>query len=295
MRKSVIIGSLVAGAFLLPAIASAGVVTGRCDTCHTMHASQDNVTTTRNPTLLKGSGCAGCHAISFTNSAAGVGGAFNAPQVIATTNTLSGGRFVAASDNQHNVADYGAVDSVLGNNAPGGGNTGIQLTCVNCHDGSGTHHGTSGPYRMLAGVSGSGAADYGVAGRSGNAYDAASLNTFCEGCHTLFHGTGNTDANLGSYGGWLRHPVNIRLADADAAVTRGYVADYAAAANELNETPLGDDGLGNVDVLMCLTCHVAHGSANSDMLAWSYANMNAGSGARDGGCENCHTYGATGY
>ena len=42
MKKNVIIGSLVAGAFLLPAIASAGVVDGRCDNCHTMHASQDN-------------------------------------------------------------------------------------------------------------------------------------------------------------------------------------------------------------------------------------------------------------
>lgn len=295
MKKSVIIGSLIAGAFLLPATASAGVVGGRCDNCHTMHASQGGVTTTKNATLLKGSGCAACHAISFTNTTQGIGGGYNAPQVIATSNTLSGGRFDLTSDNQHNVLDYGAADSVFGEPltvTPGGNPQTAQIECVTCHTGSGTHHGTTGPYRMITGLSGTGSLVYGaVVGRSDNTYDAASMNTFCSTCHGLFHGTGSGDTNLGTYGGWLRHPVNISLADADTATSRGYVADYAGAgAPGEDESPLG---VGSV--LMCLSCHYAHGSAQADMLAWTYSVMDAGDNARNGGCENCHTYGATGY
>lgn len=299
MKKNVIIGSLVAGAFLLPAIASAGVVTGRCDKCHTMHASQDGVSTARNATLLKGAGCVGCHALQTSNNTTGVGGAFNAPQVIATTNTLSGGYFTTTGDDQHNVAPYAAADSQLGDVAPGGVDLGAQLTCVDCHTGSGSHHGTSGPYRMLSGVSGTGAGDYGVAGRSGNTYDSPGINGLCASCHPNFH----TAAEQGVYGAWDRHPTDIRLADADtywtgqAAGTRNYAVDYAAAIGTHNAddvTPLGTVG-ANSDYLMCLTCHVAHGSGERDMLAWSYGTVAAGGGTRDGGCENCHSYGTTGY
>lgn len=303
MKKSVLIGSLVAGAFLLPAVASAGVVQGRCDTCHTMHASQDGSTWTPNAVLLKGSGCAACHALSTSNDASGLGGAFNAPQVIATTNTLSGGYFSLTGDSQHNVLDYTtAEDSVYSPTGTGpfgdyrgpGGDAAraTRLECVNCHNGSGAHHGTGGPYRMLNGVSGTGDADYGATvGRSGNTYDAASMNTFCAGCHGNFHGTGSGDANIGSYGSWIRHPVNITLADAHLQTSRDYANDYTAAgATALDQSPLGTGG-----VVMCLSCHVAHGNAQPDMLAWTYNDMNAGNGTRDGGCENCHSYGTSGY
>ena len=41
------------------------------------------------------------------------------------------------------------------------------------------------------------------------------------------------------------------------------------------------------DMVMCLSCHVAHGSPYDDLLRWDYALMEAGS-SNTGGCFVCH-------
>lgn len=301
MKKNVIIGSLVAGAFLLPALAGAGVVTGRCDKCHTMHASQDGNTSTPNANLLRGNGCLACHAESgATNGAAGTGGTYNAPQVHDSATQLSGGYFTAGSfDGQHNVAGFANEDAAFG--AGSGwdipGNTAVmtgQIICQDCHEIAG-HHATPTTYRMLGWnsgantVAGTGDGNYGVAGRSGNTYDATTMNGLCGSCHGDFHGTGSGDANLGSYGGWLRHPVNITLTDADTNTTRGYVADYGVAG-ATDQTPTG---VGQT--VMCLSCHRAHGSAYADIIEWDQSTVLAGGNTRNTGCENCHNYAGGGY
>ena len=280
MKKSVIIGSLVAGAFLLPAIASAGVATGRCDKCHTMHASQNGVTATPNQQLLIGSGCIGCHAEGAVanSSVNGKGGTKNAPQVDDPSGwagtSLAGGYFTRAGsdwDGQHNVSGLTNADTVFGTGLtqiPGNAAIGTmaRITCEDCHRSAGHH--TDGGYRMLSygatAVAGTEPANYGVSiNRAAAEYDGTTMNGFCDSCHPDFHGTVG-DAEVGSYGSWIRHPVNITLGQADAATAgKGASIDYVSAyttgpADHQSVTPISA-----TSQVMCLSCHLAHGGAEN--------------------------------
>ena len=152
LNKKILLGSLVAGAFLLPLTAGAGVVNGPCVNCHTMHASQDGTTTAPNAQLLLGSGCVTCHAHAEDNGPAGVsaGVLVPAPQVDgiagALVNPNAGGFFqiAAATDEfQHNnLLVTAGQDGILALTPPGGAVMATQIDCANCHQGSGGHHGT---------------------------------------------------------------------------------------------------------------------------------------------------------
>jgi predicted CXXCH cytochrome family protein len=50
-------------------------------------------------------------------------------------------------------------------------------------------------------------------------------------------------------------------------------------------------GQNSQGIVLCLSCHRAHGSAHDDLLRWDYAGMQAGTtGAEAGsGCFICHT------
>lgn len=306
--RNLVIGGLLAGAFLLPSLASAGKVTGVCVNCHTMHNSQNNAsmngTGTPNNSLLSASNCAGCHAQGAANNASGVGGTKAAPQVDDATNVLSGGYFTkngTSSALQHNVSDIAAIgqDAVLALNTPGGVARGTQLGCADCHNGSGGHHGTGGGFRLLgAAVTGTPAANYGVqAATVGNRSEATYTDTMdgkCATCHPNFHGNavgGNQQSAVA--GVWVRHPTGISMTGAGNSIVQTY--------NQTNDTdfnPVGTDGSAT-NVVLCLSCHVPHGSANSDLLAFAYSG--SGNFAGDdlnatllGGCETCHTYGALG-
>jgi len=300
LKRNVILGGLIAGAFLLPVAANAGRVTGQCVNCHTMHNSQGNLpmtgaTTAGSPTLLKGN-CAGCHT-GGVNDATGreAAGTIHAPQVTDSTNILSGGYFNAISDaTHHNVANISTadVDGALGNTPPGGAAMGGMLTCEDCHQGTGGHHGTGGGFRLLSGVTGTPAANYGVnmaaangvGNRSAASYNGT-INTFCGSCHSLFHGAGNQMAG----GSWIRHPTDITLSsEARAGLTTYSTAD-AAYGTKGDIVPVGD-----TDLVLCLSCHVPHGSANADLLSFAYSSNSAGDGSASNGCETCHSYGATG-
>jgi predicted CXXCH cytochrome family protein len=302
MKKSVIIGSLVAGAFLLPALANAGVASGRCDKCHTMHASQDGSTRTANSRLLIGEGCTGCHT-TFGPNVLGLG-SNGAPQVddtVVATSTLSGGYFTAgngADEQQHNITGFSALDSNIsgGGTIPGSTTTynqAAQIECTSCHAATGGHHSTGGAYRMLrygtTDVAGTEGTNYGMAiGRDTNSYDPSTMNAFCGSCHTDFHGVDLNDTNLTNGTAWIRHPVNITL----TSVAGSYTANYAAAG-ALDVSPLGEIA-GTKDTLLCLSCHLPHGGPNGDILAFSYSVVLAGDTTDDGGCEACHSYGGNG-
>jgi hypothetical protein len=325
LNKKVILGSLIAGAFLLPAVAMAGVVDGRCDKCHTMHNSQNGATEGGGkPMLLKGDGCVGCHAVSTVdNDADGRGSlttGIRAPQVDDTTGaaavggtSLSGGYFDITGDTRarHNVQNLTGetADACMGT-FPGGDAQGIglgsgtpNLSCENCHNASGGHHGSNGAYRLLnsvslgADVGGTGAGNYGVGmERHLNTYDTTMSNK-CADCHGDFHGA----AAQGSMNNWIRHPTDITLGDADAAAQPYVYADnYDTAAvadpTVLDRLPLIEGGSAGSsdDTLMCLTCHYAHGGPNNDLLAFDMGGISAGNGTADGGCEVCHNYTASG-
>ena len=252
LNKKLVLGSLVAGAFLLPLTANAGVVSGPCVNCHTMHDSQDGTTMNAGFTgqLLRGDSCLGCHALGATNDAAGIGtGAVPAPSVnppgAATAN--AGGYFtdvntVAGDAQQHNVylgtAAVLTTDSQHTFTPPGGTAMTAQIECGDCHGGTGGHHGTGdattahaeatvaidSTYRMLwsggVGVANTtGSATYGNVDASASTMDVTgpnhTINNFCASCHDLFHAAVPFGANQWDAANsvWLRHPTDIDLTD----------------------------------------------------------------------------------
>ena len=91
---------------------------------------------------------------------------------------------------------------------------------------------------------------------------------------------------MGSSTLWIRHPTDIALP------TSGEYGVYDPTTAYNVQTPvawLNPSSPARSDaVVMCLSCHKAHGSPYPDMLRWDYTTSIAGGGA-SGGCLNCHT------
>ncbi|MBN1930609.1 MAG: hypothetical protein JW786_03250 [Desulfobacterales bacterium] len=131
-------------------------------------------------------------------------------------------------------------------------------------------------------------------------FDLGNTTTaYCTGCHGKYH----EDQVFGeedSGNPWVRHPSDAIIpnegeyADAfgaagtgtgtyDPGVPVARPAGFAWAA----ATPSSAVTIGT-DLVMCLSCHVAHGSPYDDLLRWDYSEMIASSG-NTGGCFQCHT------
>ncbi len=113
------------------------------------------------------------------------------------------------------------------------------------------------------------------------------ITAFCSGCHSIFHGpVRNTDDGMGSSGAWIRHPTDVTLP------TTGEYAAYDPVTNYSAEAPVAwinpSSPARSEAVVMCLSCHRAHGSDQADMLRWDYSAMVLCSGRTDG-CFTCHT------
>lgn len=187
----------------------------------------------------------------------------------------------------------------------------------------GAQGGTTGlSYRFLKGVKGGEDSDWQatVAANDHNEYKGAinrgsegtistpaggTISGLCAECHGNFHGTGSGDIGTGSP--WLRHPTDIVLPNdaskeyqyyngcagggakctysIDAPVARATIPN--SVSSEL--TPGNDDS-----IVMCLSCHKVHASANADILRWNYEDINAGGGSENARCFICHTTKDTG-
>lgn len=277
LNKKLVLGSfvgatLMAGAMILaPVAAQAGVVAGVCTGCHTMHDSVEGVdqgTPGQNNQLLLFDGCVGCHT-GAENDATGLGtGGMAAPQVSAQadTNTINaGGYFLAgAGTNMHSTTSIAGITANL-DTAPGGTFLTTGLTCEACHTAaSGGHHATVSTYRFMTGVTAVADANYGVGETSVSAYDNTSINSMCASCHPNFHGTANTGATTGNF---TRHPTNV--------IATGIVNSAAIPTGIANE-------------VMCILCHRPYGSAETDLLRFSYAANVADDTNTSLGCETCH-------
>jgi hypothetical protein len=175
-------------------------------------------------------------------------------------------------------------------------------------------------YRFLKGVKGgedsdwhasSGAADHneykGAINRGGESTIISpggnTISGLCAECHGNFHGTGTGD--IGTASPWLRHPTDIVLPNSGeyqyyngrvlpAAAT--YSLDAPVARATIPTTaPSGNVNPGTDDsIVMCLSCHKVHGSANADILRWNYEDIKAGGGSDTTRCFICHTTKDTG-
>jgi len=149
---------------------------------------------------------------------------------------------------------------------------------------------TNAKHNEYYGVDGSIITDYG---------NKDTISYSCAQCHGNFH----NDAGTGTSSPWIRHPTDIVLPDAttnkeyqyynpddsnlysvEAPVARGIVP-ATGSSSTVTTGGKGADGA----IVMCLSCHRAHGSPEPDILRWTYNGMTAGIGTSDTGCFTCHT------
>jgi hypothetical protein len=113
------------------------------------------------------------------------------------------------------------------------------------------------------------------------------MTAYCTGCHGNFHTQLDTNSD------WIRHPSDAVIPSTAGSEYAAYtVYDPIAPVARPDLTTIGAAGtvVPGTDMVMCLSCHRAHGSPNDDMLRWDYSGMVAGGGGADGtGCFVCHT------
>jgi len=119
-------------------------------------------------------------------------------------------------------------------------------------------------------------------GFSGIGIAGNTMTAYCTGCHGNFHTQVDTNSN------WIRHPSDAVLpSSGEYTAYSSYDPNVPVARAALTAV---SNTVGSTDMVMCLSCHRAHGSPNDDMLRWSYTGMVAGGGGADGtGCFKCHS------
>jgi predicted CXXCH cytochrome family protein len=184
------------------------------------------------------------------------------------------------------------------------GNTGLTSNQCNVADTIGNS------YRFLAGIKGLENGDwnwnetasvhneyYGVndtsnRNQSNTAYANIDTISFsCAECHGYFHSRID-DTSTGSP--WLRHPTDIVLPATgeyqyyNPDNSNQYSVEAPIARPTVPASPSPTVTPGTDAIVMCLSCHRAHGSPVADILRWDYTTMQAGVGNTDTGCFTCH-------
>ena len=121
------------------------------------------------------------------------------------------------------------------------------------------------------------------------------ISGFCATCHGSFHVLDDTKASVpdAGIGGstsspFTRHPTDILLPGTGEYT--GYTIYSVEAPVARSSVPAAmSAAVGATDVVMCLSCHMAHASNYPDMLRWDYSTMIAGGGSNTTGCFTCHT------
>jgi len=119
-----------------------------------------------------------------------------------------------------------------------------------------------------------------------NTNPSNTISGLCAECHGNFH----YSTDIGSASPWLRHPTDIILPSTGeytgytaysfvAPIARQSIANATAAASG-TVTP-------GTDVIMCLSCHRVHASANFKLTRWDYKSATLGTAIS--GCNVCHT------
>ncbi|MGB9667989.1 MAG: cytochrome c3 family protein [Thermosulfidibacteraceae bacterium] len=126
---------------------------------------------------------------------------------------------------------------------------------------------------------------YGVNGNT-NYSNKHTISYLCAECHGVFH------SQAGGSSPWFRHPTDIVLPGTGEYANynngSGYslaspVARPAIGSSSSSTVTPGDASTSNGAIVMCLSCHRAHGSEYDSILRWEYSN------ATQAGCKVCHT------
>ncbi|MEW6163366.1 MAG: cytochrome c3 family protein [Nitrospirota bacterium] len=120
------------------------------------------------------------------------------------------------------------------------------------------------------------------------------IDNLCKGCHGDFHSMNKT-------GPWFRHPTGISLPRVgeyafynpdmptlpDRPDIRIYNTGAPVGRKEIPDSP-GNEVNPGKDIVICLSCHVAHSSPYESILRWDYDAIVSGEAGK-GGCFICHT------
>ncbi len=118
------------------------------------------------------------------------------------------------------------------------------------------------------------------------------VSGFCGTCHGVFHSAGTEN---GTSGAFLRHPSDWIIPNSSEYqyyttydITAPVARPAVASAPDSAVHP-------GTDMVMCMSCHMAHASQYDYMLRFDYTTMEAGGFADEtgaqgaGGCLACHT------
>ncbi len=126
---------------------------------------------------------------------------------------------------------------------------------------------------------------------------SASIDLLCASCHGNFHSKDKT----GKESPWFRHPTGVVLPKSgeytnynpdvppppDRPDIRIYSPDAPVGREKVPKSP-SDEVKRGEDIVICLSCHVAHSSPYESILRWDYEAIIAGEEGK-GGCFICHT------
>ncbi len=149
--------------------------------------------------------------------------------------------------------------------------------------------------------------------------DPHTISYLCAECHGIFHSNvaAYSNVTIGTANGnpWLRHPTDFDLlyaSNASAGVDNNTYNEYryynggnGTVSNYSMFAPVGADNVttvvntitfdGHHEMVMCISCHRAHGSPYYDILRWDYSSCIANSTSTNSslmnkcGCMVCHT------
>jgi len=131
---------------------------------------------------------------------------------------------------------------------------------------------------------------YGIK-RGSDTDTTATISFLCAECHGNFHSA----AGIGTTSPWIRHPTDIafssavgaefqssnpsRYATYDPIVPVGWTPTEIASGTPTNGMPADP-------VVLCLSCHRAHGTPYNDLVRWEYAE--GGDQPATHSCRTCH-------
>jgi hypothetical protein len=115
---------------------------------------------------------------------------------------------------------------------------------------------------------------------------ANTMTGYCIGCHGNFHT--QLDGTE-----WIRHPSDAVLpSTGEYSAYTVYDPIAPVARPDLGAIGAAQTVVPGEDMVMCLSCHRAHGSPYNDLLRWNYetGTIAGGGGISEGtGCFVCHT------
>jgi len=130
--------------------------------------------------------------------------------------------------------------------------------------------------------------------------DEASINYLCGECHGKFHYETNSSSSYASP--WLRHPTDIDMNQYKGTNKeyQNYPGPFDSNGTYFPYVPVGTDDGSRVNyvwndgdaIVLCISCHRAHGSPYADLLRWPYYTCTCGNSTNSTtkcGCFACHT------